>query len=88
MVDLLAAVAALWGMLMGISPLLQIRRMRVRRSSADVSITYLLVLEVGFALWFAYGLTIGNPALFTSNFVSGAVGLVTLTVAWRLRAEA
>lgn len=86
MSDLLAVVAATWGVLMAISPGLQIRRMLERRSSADVSVAYLVVLQVGFLLWIAYGVSIGNIALIVPNSVALAVGVATLAIAWRLRA--
>lgn len=41
---------------MALSPLLQIRRIVIRQSSADVSLAYLIVLQLGFGLWVAYGL--------------------------------
>ena len=47
----LAVSAAAWGVLMALSPVLQIRRMLRQRSSADVSIGYFAVLLVGFLLW-------------------------------------
>ncbi len=80
MLNALAVAAALWGVLMGISPLLQIRRMVQRRSSSDVSIGYLSVLVVGFVLWAAYGASIGNLALVIPNAVSLAVGIATIVV--------
>ena len=61
--DTLGIAAAAWGVLMAISPLLQIRRMVERRSSADVSIAYLAVLEFGFLLWIGYGISLGNPVI-------------------------
>jgi MtN3 and saliva related transmembrane protein len=51
----LAITAAVWGVLMGVSPVLQIRRMLRQRSSRDVSISYFAVLLVGFVLWLSYG---------------------------------
>jgi len=47
----LAVAAAAWGVLMGISPVLQIRRMLRQRSSRDVSVGYFAILLVGFLLW-------------------------------------
>jgi len=85
MSDVLAVFAASWGVVMGISPLLQMRRIVQRRSSADVSLSYLSVLLVGFALWMAYGLTIHNPALVIANSVAFVVGLATIAVAIRFR---
>jgi MtN3 and saliva related transmembrane protein len=85
MSDALGPVAAAYGVLMAISPLLQMRRMLETRSSADVSIAYLAVLEGGFALWVAYGLALGNWALVVPNCVALSVGLATIAVALRLR---
>ena len=85
MVDTLGVAAAAWGVLMAISPLLQIRRMVVRRSSADVSIAYLLVLELGFLLWITYGISLGNPFIAFPNTVAAVVGGITMAVAWTHR---
>ena len=59
----LAVAAAAWGVLKGISPVLQIRRMLRQRSSRDVSISYFAVLLVGFVLWISYGIAARNLAL-------------------------
>jgi MtN3 and saliva related transmembrane protein len=83
--DLLAVVAATWGVLMAISPLLQIQRMVRRRSSADLSLSYMGVLLVGFTLWMAYGLALGNLALIIPNGVAFTVGVATVLVALRYR---
>ena len=85
MTDALAILAAGWGVLMAISPALQIRRILRRRSSADVSLSYLAVLEIGFFLWVSYGIALGNVALIVSNSVACLVGLVTIAVTWRFR---
>jgi hypothetical protein len=47
---ILATAASSWAVLMGIAPVLQIRRMLRARSSREVSITYFAVLLVGFLL--------------------------------------
>ncbi len=83
----LAYVAGSWGVLMSLAPLLQIRAMVRTRSSASVSLGYLGVLAVGFALWLAYGLSLGNTALVVTNIVSLIVGLATITVARRFRPQ-
>jgi MtN3 and saliva related transmembrane protein len=83
--DTLGIAAAAWGVLMAISPLLQIRRMVERRSSADVSIAYLAVLEFGFVLWIGYGISLGNPVIAVPNSVAAIVGAATMAVAWVLR---
>ena len=56
----LGIAAATFGVAMGLSPLLQLRRVVARGSSADISIPYLGVLLVGFVLWLAYGIALAN----------------------------
>jgi len=85
MTDLLGVIAASFGVLMALSPAFQIRRMLVTRSSADVSVAYLAVLEIGFFLWFAYGVALGNLAIIIPNVVAFSVGLATLVVVMRFR---
>ena len=85
MSDTLALAAAGWGVLMAISPILQVRRMLATRSSADFSIAYLTVLLVGFGLWLAYGLSLRNLALIIPNAVALLTGIATLAVAVRFR---
>lgn len=85
MTDALAVLAASWGVLMALSPTLQVRRMLARRSSADVSIAYLAVLQIGFGLWVAYGLSIGNLAIVVPNAVAFVIGAVTVAIALRYR---
>jgi uncharacterized protein with PQ loop repeat len=85
MADTLGLIAATWGVLMAVSPLLQIRRMLSRRSSADVSMAYLAVLQVGFVLWVGYGISLGNLALIVPNSVALTVGIATMAIAWSFR---
>ena len=81
----LAVAAAAWGVLMGISPLLQIRRMLRQRSSRDVSVGYFWVLLVGFGLWISYGIAARNLALIVPNTVAMIIGAATMAIAVRLR---
>ena len=80
----LAVAAATWGVLMGISPILQIRRMLRQRSSRDVSIGYFAILMVGFALWVSYGIATRNLALIVPNTVALLIGAGTIAIAVRL----
>jgi uncharacterized protein with PQ loop repeat len=84
-VTVLAVSAAAWGVLMAVSPLLQIRQMWRRRSSQDVSIGFFAVLLPGFALWVAYGTARSDLALVVPNLVALLVGAATVTVAALLR---
>lgn len=81
----LGALAASWGVIMALSPLLQIRRILRRRSARDVSIGYLVVIVVGFTFWIAYGAAIRNLALMIPNTLAFIVGVVTIAVAVRYR---
>jgi MtN3 and saliva related transmembrane protein len=84
----LAVCAAAWGLVMALSPLLQIRRMVRQQSSRDISIGYWCVLLGGFALWVAYGVTVANLALIVPNSVAFGVGCLTLAVVVRYRRPA
>jgi MtN3 and saliva related transmembrane protein len=81
----LAVAASAWGVLMGVAPVLQIRRMLREQSSRDLSLGYFAILLVGFLLWVAYGVASGNLALVIPNSVSLLVGIVLFAVALRLR---
>jgi uncharacterized protein with PQ loop repeat len=87
MTDALAVTAATYGVLMAIAPLLQIRRMLETRSSADVSLGYLWVIEIGFGLWMAYGISLPNLAIVIPNSVALTVGLATILVARHFRSS-
>ena len=85
MTDALGITAATFGVLMAISPMLQIRRIFQTRSSADISLGYLWVIEIGFGLWIAYGISLPNLAIVIPNSVALTVGLVTILVARHFR---
>ena len=81
----LAIAAATWGVAMAASPLLQIRRIFQRGSSRDVSLSAYGVLLVGFVLWIAYGVALGNAALIVPNSVALAVAVTAVVVVLRYR---
>ena len=85
LVTVLAIAAASWGVLMGISPLLQIRQMLRLRSSRDVSVGYFIILLAGFGLWIGYGIAARNLALIVPNTVALLIGASTIAIAVRLR---
>jgi MtN3 and saliva related transmembrane protein len=78
---ILGIVAASWAVLMGLSPLLQIREILRRGSSAGVSIRYFEILFVGFALWIAYGFASADLPLIVPNCVALLVTASTIAVA-------
>jgi len=81
----LAVTAATWAIAMAVGPVLQIRKIVQVRSSHGVSITYFLVLLVGFFLWLAYGIAAANLALIVPNAVAAVVISLTIAVALRYR---
>jgi uncharacterized protein with PQ loop repeat len=84
-VTALAFAAATWGVAMAVSPLLQIRKIVQHRTSRGVSVGYMSVLFVGFLLWLAYGIALGNWALILPNVVAAVVITATIVVALRYR---
>jgi MtN3 and saliva related transmembrane protein len=84
-VPVLSAAASSWGVLMGLSPVLQIRRMLREKSSRDVSLGYFMILLTGFVLWISYGIAARNMVLVIPNSVALVVGIALMIVAVRLR---
>jgi len=84
-VSVLAVTASSWGVLMGISPVLQIRRMLRERSSREVSLGYYVILLAGFLLWISYGIAAQNLVLVIPNTIALLVGFTLVVVALRLR---
>lgn len=77
----LAAIVAVYGTVMGVCPLLQLLRMRATRSSRDVSIPMLVIIEVGSWLWLLYGLSIGSITVVVPNGAAIVACGCTLAVA-------
>jgi uncharacterized protein with PQ loop repeat len=83
--SVLAVTASSWGVLMGISPVLQIRQMLRERSSREVSLGYYVILLAGFLIWISYGIAVRNLVLIIPNTIALLVGLTLVAVALRLR---
>src|SRR5260370_37621754 len=83
-VSLLAACASAWGVLLGVAPVLQIRRMLRQRSSREVSLGYFAILLAGFVLWLSYGIAASNMWLVVPNSIALLVGLTLIGRALRL----
>jgi MtN3 and saliva related transmembrane protein len=83
-----AFVASSYGVVMAVSPLLQIRAILLTRTSAGVSAGYQRVLLVGFLLWLAYGIASDNWAIIVPNCVAAVVSLATIVITVRYRPRA
>jgi MtN3 and saliva related transmembrane protein len=81
----LGLTAASWAVAMALSPILQIREMRPRKSSAGISIGYFAVLMVGFGLWASYGTAGHDLPLVVPNVLAFVVMGWTIVVAVRER---
>ena len=81
----LAAAATLYGIVGGLSVLLQARQMRARGSSGDISLRFLSTYVGGYAIWLLYGLSMASVPIVAVNAVGLVSGAVTLGVALRLR---
>lgn len=84
----LAFVASSYGVVMAVSPLLQIRAILRSRDSSSVSAGYQRVLLVGFLLWLGYGIASDNWAIIVPNVVAAFVSLATILVTLRYRTAA
>jgi MtN3 and saliva related transmembrane protein len=82
-----AFVASSYGVVMAVSPLLQIRAILRSRDSSSVSAGYQRVLLIGFLLWLCYGIASDNWAIIVPNVVAAFVSLATIVVTMRYRPE-
>ena len=79
----LAVAATSWGVLMALAPLLQVRVILRERDASGTSKTWIVILLIGFVLWFAYGVATGSVPLIISNTMSVTVALILLVTAFR-----
>ena len=82
--QLLAAIAAVYGVLAALITLLQTRQMLARRSSCDVSALFLASYAGGYGIWLAYGLSTGSIPLIVVDTVGLLCAGLTLAVALSL----
>jgi MtN3 and saliva related transmembrane protein len=80
-----AFVASSYGVVMAVSPMLQIRAILRSRDSSSVSAGYQRVLLVGFVLWLSYGVASDNWAIIVPNVVAAIVSLATIVITMRYR---
>jgi uncharacterized protein with PQ loop repeat len=86
--QLLGTAATAYGVLGGLKTLLQTRQMLARRSSGAVSLGFLASYAGGYAIWLAYGLSIGSIPLIVVDTVGLLCAGLTLAVALSLRGSA
>lgn len=87
MAPLLAVATTVWGVLMALAPLLQLKLIVRRRDASSVSLGWIGVLFVGFVLWLFYGLTISSRPLIITNAVACLTHVGVLLFVLRYRRE-
>ncbi|MDQ4072541.1 MAG: hypothetical protein M3088_06685 [Actinomycetota bacterium] len=65
--------------------LLQVRQLRERGTSCDVSAAFLAAYVGGYAIWLLYGVSIGSVPIILVHAVGLGTGALTLAVALALR---
>jgi MtN3 and saliva related transmembrane protein len=71
--DALAVVTTSWGLLMGLAPLLQVRVIVRDQDAGGTSLGWVVILLIGFVLWFTYGLVNSDLPIVISNAVAALV---------------
>jgi uncharacterized protein with PQ loop repeat len=84
-VSTLGAGATIYSIAAGSALMLQVRTMRRRGSSEDVSIAFLATTCGGYLIWLLYGIGISSMPLIVSDLIGLVCSLITVSVAWRLR---
>lgn len=72
------AVGIVAGLLTTIAYVPQVVKVWRSRSAGDISLGMFLLMNVGIALWLAYGLLIGSPGLILANLVTLGLTLAVL----------
>ena len=78
----LAVLTTIWGLLMGLAPLLQVRVFIRNRDAGGSSLGWVLILLVGFLLWLTYGVVNRDLPLVISNTVAVIVTSTLLATMW------
>jgi uncharacterized protein with PQ loop repeat len=80
----LALIAAVYGVISSLSPMLQIVRMRRAGSSESLSRSYVMIGAGGYLIWFVCGLSLGNVPLIVCDSIGAVMQLTVLWWAYRL----
>ena len=81
----LAEVTLVAGLVTAVAPFAQARRILRRRSSEDVSLTWLCLYGAGCLVWIAYGISVASVPLVASQSVAaaGSAAATFLAIRWR-----
>jgi uncharacterized protein with PQ loop repeat len=82
---LLSTIATLYGVGAAGAVLLQARQMLARGSSCDVSARFFATYAGGYAVWLAYGMSIGSTPLILVDAAGLLCGSITLAITVSMR---
>lgn len=83
--EIIGTAATLYGFGAASAMLLQVRQLRERGTSCDVSAAFLSAYVGGYAIWLLYGVNIGSLPIILVHAVGLGTGGLTLAVALALR---
>lgn len=85
MFEIIGLAASIFALIMFISPLSQIQRIRKVKKSDEVSPVMYMAMVVNCSLWTIYGVGISNWYIFTPNAVGIVLAIFTLIFIYRYR---
>lgn len=83
--EIIGTAATLYGFGASFAMLLQVRQLRERGTSCDVSAAFLGAYVGGYAIWLLYGVSIGSVPIILVHAVGLGCGALALAVALALR---
>ena len=85
MVNILGAIATVYGVYGALAVLMQAHKMLIRHESCDMSLAYMASYVGGYAVWLPYGVLAHSFPLIIADSVGLICGIVTVAVAVSLR---
>ncbi|HEU4701491.1 MAG TPA: SemiSWEET family transporter [Conexibacter sp.] len=85
LVSLVGPIAAASGVVMALSPLLQVRRIRALGESSEVSAGVFQTMRMNASIWLTYGLATANVVILVPNVCALATTTLTLATIKRFR---
>jgi len=85
LLEIISILATIMGVIMSLSHFLQAHKIYKRKSSKDISLSFILIFTVGGLIWFAYGILINEwPVIISFGIaVIGTLTSLMLTLKYR-----
>jgi uncharacterized protein with PQ loop repeat len=85
MVNIVGAIAAVYGVYGALAILMQDHKMLIRHESCDMSLPYMASYVGGYAIWLLYGVLAHSLPLIIADSIGLICGVITLIIAVSLR---